>query len=90
MKMAYLSMDMFFGLIDNIECPETKFLVETMVEAVRGMREVAADNAADSDEHADGVDYAADILQEALENYLVDRANHQDMVDRPPSNPDRN
>lgn len=83
-------MDMFFGLIDNIECPETKFLVGKMLEAVRGMREVAADNAADSDDNAEGVDYAADILQEALEDYLVNRSNHQEMVERPPANPSRN
>ena len=90
MNFAYLSCDGFFNLIDEIPCPETKILVETMIETLRASEQLALDIDYKPTTPADAVRITASIFQEALEDYLINRSRQQEMVERPPSNPERN
>lgn len=90
MKTAYLSMDMFFGLYDDVQCHEARLVIEKMMKTIEAMREVAADTGCQTKEESEGITYATDQFQEALEDYLCAHSKYHSMLERPLNDPSKN
>lgn len=80
--------EFFDKLLESIPSGETKMLIDRLIASIDRIEAHAAESS--DPDYVKGVEYAVEYLQCAIEDYLTYRNHHQMMIERPPSNPDRN